>query len=94
MRITAAGFQRLGLFVIALAAFPSSAGAAGRLSLDDGWQLRSSAGLGADGKTLSTPGYATTGWHRAAVPGTVVGMALQGPRIRKGASGFGSKVSS
>ena len=76
MRITAAGFQRLGLFVIALAAFPSSAGAAGRLSLDDGWQLRSSAGLGADGKTLSTPGYATTGWHRAAVPGTVVGALV------------------
>jgi len=57
---------------------PQSAGCEtpGRLSLDAGWRLQSSASAGADGKALSTPGYATAGWHAATVPGTVVGALV------------------
>jgi exo-1,4-beta-D-glucosaminidase len=76
VRIIAAGVPRLALFAILLVASPSDTRAAGRLSLDDGWQLQSSASVNADGKTLSTPGYAATGWHRAVVPGTVVGALV------------------
>src|SRR5688500_17212398 len=59
------------------AASPAEAGEkrAG-IALDTGWQLQSSAAVTADGKTLSTPGYATAGWHKAQVPGTVVGSLV------------------
>ena len=67
------------VWVLAMCALrPQSAGCetSGRLSLDAGWRLQSSASAGADGKALSTPGYATAGWHAATVPGTVVGALV------------------
>jgi exo-1,4-beta-D-glucosaminidase len=70
------GLQRLVLFAIVPIALPANAAATGRVSLDDGWRLQSSATAEADGKTLSTPGYSTATWHKAAVPGTVVGTLV------------------
>ena len=57
---------------------PSAAAeAAGRVSLDAGWRLRSSAEVSADGAVLSKPGHDTAGWHAAEVPGTVVGSMVR-----------------
>jgi exo-1,4-beta-D-glucosaminidase len=50
--------------------------APGRVPLDRGWQIRSSAEVSADGAALSKPGPATAGWHAATVPGTVVGSMV------------------
>ncbi len=43
-----------------------------KLDLRDGWAIRSSSEVTADGAALSTPGVDTEGWHRARVPTTVV----------------------
>ena len=49
-----------------------------RLALHAGWLLKSSAGIGVDGATISSPTYRPTGWHRATVPSTVVGALVDG----------------
>jgi len=41
-----------------------------------GWLLQSSASIGVDGATISSPTYRPTGWHRATVPSTVVGSLV------------------
>jgi len=43
-----------------------------RVELNRGWAIASSADVTAAGETLSRPGAATRGWHRATVPTTVV----------------------
>ncbi|MEM7586644.1 MAG: glycoside hydrolase family 2 TIM barrel-domain containing protein, partial [Acidobacteriota bacterium] len=43
-----------------------------RRVLSDGWAIRSSAEVEADGAELSRPGFDVAGWHAASVPSTVV----------------------
>ena len=40
------------------------------------WSLQSSAQVTEGGETLSTPGFQVTGWHKAEVPGTVIGSLV------------------
>jgi exo-1,4-beta-D-glucosaminidase len=47
-----------------------------RLELHEGWAIQSSAEVDAGGEALSQPGFATTGWHPATVPTTVVGALV------------------
>ena len=51
------------------------------LELREGWRIRSSAQVDADGATLSLPGAATESWTPAAVPGTVVGALVDAGRF-------------
>src|SRR3984893_4948538 len=56
-----------------------SAGAASaqeRQMLRDGWLIQSSAKVGVDGATISSPTYRPTDWYRATVPSTVVGSLV------------------
>jgi exo-1,4-beta-D-glucosaminidase len=50
----------------------SSQGAISRLVLSDGWALQSSCKISASGAEISSPGFATAGWHRVSVPSTVL----------------------
>jgi len=43
-----------------------------RLELREGWAIQSSAKVTPGGEAVSRPGFATSGWHRATVPTTVV----------------------
>ena len=72
---SASAYGTWGILALGVIALPSSA-QAGRVSIDDGWQIQSSASAGGDGKALSTVGQSTPGWHNAAVPGTVVGALV------------------
>lgn len=47
------------------------------LMLHAGWLIQSSAKAGADGATISSPGYRPAGWYRATVPSTVVGALVE-----------------
>jgi exo-1,4-beta-D-glucosaminidase len=47
-----------------------------RQMLHAGWLLKSSASVGADGATISSPSYRPAGWYRATVPSTVVGTLV------------------
>jgi exo-1,4-beta-D-glucosaminidase len=78
MLSSARGCLRLSVALLCAAgSAPAGANdAGGRLPLDRGWQLRSSAEVAADGAALSKPGLATDGWHAASVPGTVVGSMV------------------
>jgi exo-1,4-beta-D-glucosaminidase len=49
----------------------------GRIALQDGWMLQSSALVKAGGAALSSQGYDTSGWNRIAVPNTVVGALVE-----------------
>jgi exo-1,4-beta-D-glucosaminidase len=73
-------FTKFGRLFVAAAclstARPAPAEAAGRVPLDQGWRIRSSAEVSADGATLSKPGPAADGWHAATVPGTVAGSMV------------------
>jgi exo-1,4-beta-D-glucosaminidase len=64
----------LGIVLAALPALaadrPAGPGVAVRLR--EGWALQSSCQVGAAGDEISRPGFRTDGWHRAAVPTTVV----------------------
>jgi exo-1,4-beta-D-glucosaminidase len=51
---------------------PAGVRAAERVPLASGWAIQSSARVTAAGDALSQPGYETDGWHRAAVPSTVI----------------------
>ncbi|HEV2695091.1 MAG TPA: hypothetical protein VG347_19505, partial [Verrucomicrobiae bacterium] len=42
-----------------------------------GWQIQSAAMAQAGGADISTPKYATTGWHPASVPMTVLAALVQ-----------------
>ena len=46
------------------------------VSLNDGWQIQSSCEAKATGQQVSTPGFEATGWHKTAVPNTVVGTLV------------------
>src|SRR5690349_2090593 len=47
-----------------------------RLPLATGWAIQSSAAVRAAGDAISQPGFSTSGWHAAAVPGTIVGALV------------------
>jgi len=53
------------------------ASAQGRQQLHDGWLIQSSATVGVDGATISSPSYRPTGWYVAKVPSTVVGTLVE-----------------
>jgi exo-1,4-beta-D-glucosaminidase len=46
------------------------------VSLNEGWQIQSSCEAKATGQQVSTPGFEATGWHKTAVPNTVVGTLV------------------
>lgn len=48
----------------------------GKMSLDAGWAIASSATVGLDGAALSRPGVDTTAWYAAEVPSTVLAAQL------------------
>lgn len=76
MCATRRGRLAVGLALLAWGA-PVTAGAHGRLALEHGWSLRSSAGLSEGGAALSQPDYAVSGWHAVRVPNTVVGALVE-----------------
>jgi exo-1,4-beta-D-glucosaminidase len=45
--------------------------------LHNGWLIQSSAKVGIDGATISSPTYLPTDWYRATVPSTVVGTLVE-----------------
>jgi exo-1,4-beta-D-glucosaminidase len=63
------------LFLLLLDA--AEARAQERHELHAGWLLNSSANVGVDGATISSPTYHPTGWYRATVPSTVVGTLVE-----------------
>lgn len=48
-----------------------------QLMLHAGWLIQSSAKVGVDGATISSPAYHPTDWYRATVPSTVVGTLVE-----------------
>jgi exo-1,4-beta-D-glucosaminidase len=46
------------------------------ISLNTGWQIQSSCEAKASGEQISSPRFATSGWHRTTVPNTVVGTLV------------------
>jgi exo-1,4-beta-D-glucosaminidase len=56
---------------------PAFAQPGSRTALHKDWALQSSARLGADGGTISQPGFDASGWHRITVPNTVVGALVE-----------------
>ncbi|NIA15143.1 MAG: hypothetical protein GWP08_13810 [Nitrospiraceae bacterium] len=69
--------MRNGLLVVSFtclltAVFGTAIADENRLLLRDGWTLRSSTGLGADGVALSQPGGDSEGWLPTTVPSTVL----------------------
>jgi len=68
---------RAPLLVALLSALLStSAAAADRLPLAEGWDLQSSAKVTEAGEVLSTPAYTPRGWYSVDVPTTVVGALV------------------
>ncbi|MGH7651550.1 MAG: glycoside hydrolase family 2 protein [Gemmatimonadaceae bacterium] len=63
-----------GLFL--LLSIGAIAHAQDRQMLHDGWMIQSSAKVGVDGASISSPTYAPMGWYRATVPSTVVGTLV------------------
>ncbi|HKZ33045.1 MAG TPA: glycoside hydrolase family 2 protein [Vicinamibacteria bacterium] len=67
---------RRAAVVLAVSSTALLAGAASgadlRLELREGWTIQSSAKVTPGGEVVARPGFATTGWHRATVPTTVV----------------------
>lgn len=64
--------------LVALAgAGPLAAAPGARWPLSGAWQLCSSAGLGADGAALSSPGPRAEAWQAIRVPNTVVGALVE-----------------
>jgi len=49
---------------------------ASTVSLNDGWQIQSSCEAKVTGEQVSTAGFAASGWHKTAVPNTVVGALV------------------
>ena len=47
-----------------------------RISLHGTWQLQSSCVDKSSAESISTPGFAAKEWHKAEVPGTVVGALV------------------
>ena len=72
MRLTSA--MAASLFVLTAAKEP---GAQEQLTLHTGWLIQSSAKVGTDGATISSPTYRPTEWYRATVPSTVVGTLVE-----------------
>ncbi|HET8656468.1 MAG TPA: hypothetical protein VFL93_13185 [Longimicrobiaceae bacterium] len=65
--------------LLSLATAPTLAaqgGASGRLSLDEGWRIQSSARVPAAGAAIASPGFGTEGWYPATLPATVLGALV------------------
>ena len=59
-----------------LDAADAAAKSATSLELSQDWEIQSSCGIKAGGEQVSRAGFATAGWHKAAVPNTVVGALV------------------
>jgi len=59
-----------------LAKPPASAVTAKPLELLRGWEIQSACETNTTGDKVSQPGFATSGWHKAAIPNTVVGALV------------------
>ncbi|HEY6373140.1 MAG TPA: hypothetical protein VIX37_21375, partial [Candidatus Sulfotelmatobacter sp.] len=78
---------RISLVVLAQFLLVTSLGAQGaaqmkhaaeaKVTLGAGWSLQTSAKVEAKGEVISTPQFAPTGWHEAAVPTTVVAALVK-----------------
>ena len=55
----------------------SKAAVENKLSLREGWTLQTSAKVEAKGEAISTPQFATQGWHQVTVPTTVVAALVK-----------------
>jgi exo-1,4-beta-D-glucosaminidase len=75
MRTSGVGF--LTCVALAATAVAADAQPSRRQLLKEGWTLHSSAGVRADGATLSMPGVDVRGWHVVSVPNTVVGALVE-----------------
>jgi exo-1,4-beta-D-glucosaminidase len=69
------GRRLLGVMGVAVLLSPAASQAAERLALAS-WSRQSSARVQADGRTLSTAGYADAAWHHVRVPNTVLGALV------------------
>src|ERR1700722_9285501 len=66
-------FAIIALFVgIAMGSARGAVGTAPVLTLSSGWSLQDMAKVSDAGAAVSKPGFATTGWYKATVPGTVL----------------------
>lgn len=52
-------------------------GRSGKFALSDGWHLQTSAKVEKTGGQISSPGFATEGWHAVSVPTTVVAALVK-----------------
>jgi len=50
---------------------------ANAIVLHDNWQMKESAIIGIEGKTISLPGYKTNNWYPTTVPTTVLGVLIR-----------------
>jgi exo-1,4-beta-D-glucosaminidase len=48
-----------------------------KVSLQQGWLVRSSAGLGVGGAAISTPGFSPDGWLKTSIPATPLGAQVE-----------------
>jgi exo-1,4-beta-D-glucosaminidase len=60
-----------------LAASVPAAESPEKLLLTEGWEIQSSATIKADGGAISTTGFKTEDWHKAAAPSTVAGCLVE-----------------
>ena len=78
-----AGLAVAILVLLAPMLAPAAAGAVdapGDLDLQSGWQIRSSATVGAPGRVVSEPGYPTAGWLPISQPETLMAGLLENGR--------------
>jgi exo-1,4-beta-D-glucosaminidase len=74
------GSVRVALVLLAAGCWPNCGQAAeslGKTLLTDGWELQSSAKIGAGGDTISTTAFKPAEWFKATVPSTVVGCLVE-----------------
>jgi exo-1,4-beta-D-glucosaminidase len=73
--------SHLALLALAVAtgcsAAPAASGPESRISLNEGWAIRSSAEISEKGEALSTVGYLPNKWYPTSVPSTVVAALVQ-----------------
>jgi exo-1,4-beta-D-glucosaminidase len=68
---------RIAIALLVAASWPALSRAESfRVPLATGWTIQSSAAVNATGAAVSQPDFSTSGWHTAAVPGTVVGALV------------------
>jgi exo-1,4-beta-D-glucosaminidase len=68
--------SQLAVTLCVLVCAARSGAAQQQLMLKNGWLIQSSAKVGTDGATISSPTYRPTAWYGASVPSTVVGTLV------------------